>query len=137
MKTLLMLLFLFVGACGEKFSDGSGGDELVEQKDNSPVMIEVVEGNEVGKYGVHFQSRNGKSFSVIKHDLLNDEITEIAVNVEKEFMDEDVVSGETYKYEVGEYTEDKSFKQFVEKEIKIPLDIRFEPNEKMKIEEFP
>ena len=55
MKTLLIFLVLFIAACGEKFSDGSGGDELVEQKNNSPVVIEIVEGNEVGRYGVHFR----------------------------------------------------------------------------------
>lgn len=137
MKVFLLFIIMFLaGGCGKSFSENQQTKEPVEIQINSTesVVIQVNEGAEVGSYNVQFLPEDDSKYSIIKHDFLNGEISEIAVGVSGEYTDSEVVSGYVYKYEVGEFIEDKSFQKLFEKEIKIPVDLKLEELESRELE---
>lgn len=133
--SLIMILSFYLVGCGKSFTDDTPKDdnELVI-KSTDLVEIKVAEGSEVGEYNVVFTPKDDSKYSIIKHDHLNGEILELAVGVSGEFNDVNVTSGYVYKYEVGKFEEDKSFKKILEKEIKIPVDLKLEDSEERVLE---
>lgn len=118
--------------CGESFSDKPKPD--FSQKSFKLVEIEVVQGKKAGEYGVLFKPLVQRPFSIVKHDYLNGTSEEIATGISREYLDENVVTGYLYKYEVGEYALDKKFMGIDIKEVKIPLDIVLRSNETQSID---
>ena len=127
-----LLASLLIAGCGKSFSDPPA--EEITPKSLESVEISVLEGQEVGEYSVQFKPIDDKKYSIIKHDFLSGEIQEIAVGISGEYTDPEVVSGYVYKYEIGEFVEDKSFQKIFEKEIKIPVDIKLEETEIKELE---
>lgn len=133
MRVLLLLVSMFlVCGCGKSFNDQPSQDVTTKYLEN--VKISVLEGQEVGEYSVQFIPKDTSKYSIIKHDFLNGEISEIAVGVSGEYTDLEVISGYIYKYEIGEFIEDKSFQKLFEKEVRIPVDIKLKETESRSLE---